>query len=155
MLDPAFGAYLANQMGELIVRDDNARACIVELVGQFRPREHRIDRHVHAARLEDAEEADVELRTVRQEDGDPVALSRAEPGEHGRETVAQPVEFAIGRRAPVEQDGRLVGLAARPVAQIFGERLPAQRKDRLPWHARRPELALQCAHMREIAFLVA
>lgn len=46
VLDPAFGAQLANQMGELIVRDDDARACIIELVGQLRPREHRIDGHV-------------------------------------------------------------------------------------------------------------
>jgi hypothetical protein len=93
---------------------------------------------VHGAELQDAEEYDVKLRRVRQEDPHAIAFAYAFCSQQRGKAIALFIEVGISRDMPVKDHCRFVRLQLCPDAQIFAERRLAVRIVRLPRRAGRP-----------------
>ena len=127
-----------HERDQCMVRDDERRLGVVELVRELVRLEHRVDGYVNRTRLEDAEESHRELRAVAEKHRHGVARADSFLLEQRREPVAEPIH--LGERhdpAVVVVERRVRGLGG-PVPEMVGQRDLAERVVRLPGHAGRP-----------------
>src|SRR5581483_431219 len=80
-------------------RDDGFRAAVVELAFDFMRGVNWIERNRYRARFERAEKGNDELRRVRKEQGNAVALTDAELNQTIGETIGGLVQIAVGEAA--------------------------------------------------------
>lgn len=154
LAQPHLAPHLLDDGDELVQCHDYVGLGIVELVGQLERARQRADGDMDRAELQDAEEHDVKLRAVRQEDGDAIALAHALGLQQCREAVALPVEIGVGGDVPVEDHRRTLRAPPRPGAQIFRQRSFAVQIVRRTRQALRPRLVPQPAQGGEVVLLV-
>ena len=148
--DPGFSKNLLHHRVQLIQGHDRHGAAVLQLIGQLVLLEHRIDRHMDRAELQQAEKDDVELRAVLQVDGNRVPLADALGRQQRRETIARAVQFRVADAAAVIDDRRLVRLLRGPPAQILAERRVAEGLVQGFRQAGRPVAGLEFGDVGEI-----
>ena len=121
-----------------VVREHDGCPRVVEFVRELVRLEHRIDRHVDRARLEDPEEGHRELRAVAEKHCHGIARTDVVRLEQGGEPIAQPVHLGEGHDPPVVVVERRVRRLPGPMTEMVGQRDLAQWVVGLPRHAGRP-----------------
>ena len=142
--------HLIDRRRELIERNDHFCIGVVQFIGEFECTRERADRDVDRAELENAEEHDVKLRTIRQEHCNAIALANAFGLQQCREAIALLIEIGISRHVTVENHRRPLWPVLRPGTQILGQRDLAMRVMRLARNALRPVLLPQGMKLRQI-----